>query len=99
MAQVVLLGANVGTAVTAWIVATGIEWISPILLFVGIIFYRSGTTPRQGAGTALIGIALMLLSLHLLSSATEPLRHSVALAAFIGLRSEEHTSELQSLMR
>ncbi|QJX10045.1 Na/Pi cotransporter family protein [Rhizobium brockwellii] len=85
MAQVVLLGANVGTAVTAWIVATGIEWISPVLLFVGIIFYRSNSTSRQGAGTALIGIALMLLSLHLLSSATEPLRHSPALAAFIGL--------------
>lgn len=85
MAQVVLLGANVGTAVTAWIVATGIEWISPVLLFVGIIFYRSNSTSRQGAGTALIGIALMLLSLHLLSSATDPLRHSPALAAFIGL--------------
>ncbi|NKL60083.1 Na/Pi cotransporter family protein [Rhizobium leguminosarum] len=85
MAQVVLLGANVGTAVTAWIVATGIEWISPVLLFVGIIFYRSNSTSRQGAGTALIGIALMLLSLHLLSSATEPLRQSPALAAFIGL--------------
>jgi phosphate:Na+ symporter len=85
MAQVVLLGANVGTAVTAWIVATGIEWVSPALLFVGIVLYRGGSTSRQGAGTALIGIALMLLSLHLLSAATEPLRHSPALAAFIGL--------------
>nr|AAD31603.2 putative Na+/phosphate symporter [Rhizobium rhizogenes K84] len=85
MAQVVLLGANVGTAVTAWIVATGIEWISPVLLFLGIILHRSGSTSRQGAGAALIGIALMLLSLHLLSTATELLRHSPALAAFIGL--------------
>ncbi|MCF1495032.1 MULTISPECIES: Na/Pi cotransporter family protein [Rhizobium/Agrobacterium group] len=85
MAQVVLLGANVGTAVTAWIVATGIEWISPFLLVVGIVLYRGGSTSRQGAGTAMIGIALMLLSLHLLSAATEPLRHSQALGAFIGL--------------
>ncbi|MQB13416.1 Na/Pi cotransporter family protein (plasmid) [Agrobacterium tumefaciens] len=85
MAQVVLLGANVGTAVTAWIVATGIEWISPVLLFLGIILHRSGSTSRQGAGAALIGIALMLLSLHLLSTATDPLRHSPALAAFVGL--------------
>nr|UVY99704.1 hypothetical protein K4M19_00014 [Agrobacterium fabrum] len=83
MAQVVLLGANVGTAVTAWIVATGIEWISPFLLVVGIVLYRGGSTSRQGAGTAMIGIALMLLSLHLLSAATEPLRHSQALGAFI----------------
>ncbi|NTA14328.1 Na/Pi cotransporter family protein [Agrobacterium tumefaciens] len=85
MAQVVLLGANIGTAVTAWIVATGIEWISPLLLLVGIVLHRSRSVPRQGAGAALIGIAIMLVSLHLLSSATEPLRHSQAVAAFVGL--------------
>ncbi|NTA50019.1 Na/Pi cotransporter family protein [Agrobacterium tumefaciens] len=85
MAQIVLLGANVGTAVTAWIVATGIEWLSPLIILAGVVLYRSGSTSRQGSGTALIGIGLMLLSLHLLSSATEPMRQSPALAAFIGL--------------
>ncbi|NSZ48775.1 Na/Pi cotransporter family protein [Agrobacterium vitis] len=85
MAQIVLLGANVGTAVTAWIVATGIEWLSPLVILAGVVLYRSGSTARQGGGTALIGIGLMLLSLHLLSSATEPMRLSPALAAFIGL--------------
>ncbi|OHV84345.1 Na/Pi cotransporter family protein [Rhizobium sp. LCM 4573] len=85
MAQIVLLGANVGTAVTAWIVATGIEWLSPLLILAGLILHRSGSSARQGGGTALIGVGLMLLSLHLLSAATEPMRESPALAAFIGL--------------
>ncbi|KQT54881.1 sodium:phosphate symporter [Aureimonas sp. Leaf454] len=84
-AQIVLLGANVGTAVTAWLVSTGIEWISPLLLLVGVVLRRSAGTARQGGGTALIGIGLMLLSLHLLGLATEPMRTSPALAAFIAL--------------
>ena len=86
MAQIVLLGANVGTAVTAWIVSTGIEWLSPLIILAGIVLVSSGSsTAQNGMGTALIGVGLMLLSLHLLSLATEPIRHSPALAAFIGL--------------
>jgi phosphate:Na+ symporter len=85
MAQVVLLGANIGTAVTAWIVATGIEWLSPLIIAAGIILYRGKSSTRQGGGLALIGIGLMLLSLQLLGGATAPLRNSPALAAFIGL--------------
>lgn len=41
MAQIVLLGANVGTAVTAWIVATGIESLSPLIILVGVVLYKS----------------------------------------------------------
>jgi len=85
MAQIVLLGANVGTAVTAWIVATGIEWLSPMIILLGIVFHRSGVSSRRACGTALIGIGLMLLSLHLLGNATEPMRQSRALAAFVAL--------------
>jgi len=85
MAQIVLLGANVGTAVTAWLVATGIEWLSPLIILAGLVLLRGRSSARQGAGTALIGVGLMLLSLHLLSLATEPMRQSPALAAFIGL--------------
>jgi phosphate:Na+ symporter len=85
MAQVVLLGANVGTAVTAWIVATGIAWLSALIILFGIVLYRRSSSTCQGAGGAMIGIGLMLLSLQLLSLATEPMRQSPALGAFIAL--------------
>jgi phosphate:Na+ symporter len=86
MAQIVLLGANVGTAMTAWIVATGIEWLSPLVILVGVVLHRaSRSNARQGLGAAFVGIGLMLLSLHLLGSATEPMRDSPALAAFLGM--------------
>jgi phosphate:Na+ symporter len=85
MAQIVLLGANIGTAVTAWLVAAGTEIFAPLLLLVGLILLRNGSIARKGLGTALIGIGLMLLSLQLLGFATEPMRQSPALAAFLGL--------------
>ncbi len=86
MAQLVLLGANVGTAVTAWIVAIGIDWLSPLIILSGVVLHRTGrSSARQGAGSALVGIGLMLLSLHLLGLATEPMRSSPALGAFLEL--------------
>ncbi|POO57930.1 Na/Pi cotransporter family protein [Agrobacterium rosae] len=85
MAQIVLLGANIGTAVTAWIFATGVALLSPLLIITGIVVRKGASTARQGGGTALVGVGLMLLSLHLLSNATEPMRDSPALGAFIGL--------------
>ncbi len=36
----------------------------------------------MGTGSALIGVGIMLLSLHVLSAATEPFRDSVALRSF-----------------
>ncbi|APG91031.1 Na+/Pi-cotransporter [Sinorhizobium americanum] len=86
MAQIVLLGANIGTAMTAWIVAIGIGWLSPLFILAGVMMHRmSRSSARQGAGFALVGIGLMLLSLELLGTATEPMRESQALAAFLGM--------------
>ncbi len=46
MAQIVLLGANIGTAVTAWIVATGIHWLSPLLILAGVALRRGSAQAR-----------------------------------------------------
>ncbi|WOS64309.1 Na/Pi cotransporter family protein [Sinorhizobium fredii] len=86
MAQIVLLGANIGTAMTAWIVALGVGWLAPLFILAGVMMHRlSQSSARQGGGFALVGIGLMLLSLELLGTATEPMRESEALAAFLGM--------------
>lgn len=86
MAQILLLGANLGTAVTAWLVAIGMDWLAPLAILIGVVLYRGAkSSAYQGLGTALVGIGLMLLSLRLLGSATEPMRESPALAAFLRL--------------
>ncbi|MCO6421309.1 Na/Pi cotransporter family protein [Sinorhizobium meliloti] len=85
MAQVVLLGANVGTAATAWIVALGLGWLSPLFILAGVALGRTRSSARSGAGSAVVGIGLMLLSLHLLANATDPLLQSPALGAFLAM--------------
>lgn len=50
MAQIALLGANLGTALTAWIVASGIEALVPVLLLVGYVLRRQDRRGWSGAG-------------------------------------------------
>lgn len=95
MAQIVLLGANVGTALTAFVVSTGIEAFAPVFILIGYVMRKRAGAHAEGAsgpssgawaggtGSALIGIGLILISLTILEHATLPVRDSAALAAFI----------------
>lgn len=83
MAQIVLLGANVGTALTAWVVSSGAGALTPVLLLGGYVLSRRQGPVLAGTGRALIGVGLMLLSLSLLDHAAAPLRQSPLLAAFL----------------
>ncbi len=84
MAQIVLLGANVGTAVTAWIFATGVAWLSPLLILSGIVLRKGNSNARQGGGTAWSVSADAALAASS-EQRHEPMRASPALGAFIGL--------------
>lgn len=85
----VILGSNVGTTVTAWILSldgvqgTGllIEMLkpanfSPILAFLGIVLYTFCKSERKkGVGTILIGFGLLMIGMDNMSSAMAPLEH------------------------
>lgn len=83
MAQVVLLGANVGTALTALVVSAGISKFAPILVLLGYMCRRRTAPVWTGVGSALIGVGLMLISLILLEEATLPIRTSEILPAVL----------------
>lgn len=85
VAQIVLLGANVGTALTALVVSTGIEAIAPVLVLLGYAMRRRKEMLWTGVGASLIGIGLMLISLSLMNHATTPIRTSEPLLAFMAL--------------
>ena len=85
MAQIVLLGANIGTALTAVIVSSQVDALSPALILLGYVLRRRKGPIQTGIGTALLGLGLMLVSLTLLDHATTPMRGSAELAAFLPL--------------
>ncbi|EBA10476.1 Na/Pi cotransporter family protein [Sagittula stellata] len=85
--QVAMLGANVGTAITAWVVSLHLGWISPLAILVGHMVGRGRGARRIGFGRAIVGVGLVLLSLGLLDAASTPIRESDALTTLMAMLS------------
>lgn len=84
MAQGVMLGANLGTSLVARLLSSGMEMLAPMLITVGVAtFTLTSTRAWRSAARAILGAGLMLLALHLLGQATEPMRHAPMLAALM----------------
>src|SRR5882757_9165835 len=90
IALAVMLGANVGTTLTAQVLSFDFSWLSPLMIAAGVITFLSSESAKpHHIGRVAIGLGLMLLSLRLLSLATEPLRASPAFVAVLeGLQDE-----------
>ncbi len=83
----VILGSNVGTTVTAWILSlAGLEGDSfiiqllkpsgfaPVLAFIGVALYMfSKREKRKGVGTILLGFAVLMTGMEAMSAAMKPL--------------------------
>jgi len=83
-ALAVMLGADVGTAVAAQLLAIDLHWLSPLLVITGFALFVAGRVAKQKQiGRALIGVGLIMLALRLVVAASEPLRQSPALAAVL----------------
>ena len=73
-ALVIMLGADVGTALMALVLSLDLRWISPIFIFFGVIFFLSRKDTRAGQlGRVAIGMGLILLALQLVNQATAPI--------------------------
>ncbi|WP_411884099.1 Na/Pi cotransporter family protein [Polaromonas sp. YR568] len=81
-ALAVMRGADIGTALIAVVFSFDLSWLSPLLIFVGVVMF----IPRQAStsgriGRILIGLGLMLLALRLVTASTEVLTQSPAVKA------------------
>jgi phosphate:Na+ symporter len=89
-ALAVMLGADVGTSLMAVVFHFDLSWLSPLLIFLGVVLFiaRQSTTVGR-AGRILIGLGLMLLALGLISESTRVLTQSpVVQAALKSLSSD-----------
>lgn len=85
----VILGADIGTTVTAQIVAFKVTKYALVLVAVGFAFLFVSKRERvRQYGTALMGLGLIFFGMELMSEATGPLR---SYAPFIGLMQQMAT--------
>jgi len=83
-ALAVMLGADIGTAVAAQLLAVDLRWLSPVALITGFALFNASQSPKKRqVGRALIGVGLIMLALRLIVASSEPLRDSPALEAVL----------------
>ncbi|HWT67489.1 MAG TPA: Na/Pi cotransporter family protein [Pseudomonas sp.] len=72
-----MLGADVGTALMARVLTFDLSWLSPLLIFIGVIFFLSRKQTRLGQmGRVAIGLGLIILALQLIVEAAAPITHA-----------------------
>lgn len=83
-ALAVMLGADVGSAMMAVVFSFDLSWLSPLLIFAGVVMFTSRQDTGIGrVGRVLIGLGLITLALQLIVEATTPLTQSPAVRALL----------------
>src|SRR5689334_24931856 len=73
-ALAIMLGADVGTALMTQVFSLDLSWLSPLLIFFGVLFFLSRRNTRAGQiGRVAIGLGLIILALQLVVQATKPI--------------------------
>lgn len=73
----IIMGANIGTTVTAFLVSLNVEAIVPIFLFFGsVLMLFSQAKKRKDIASIILGFGVMMLGMSLMSDAMYPLRDS-----------------------
>ncbi len=73
----VIMGANIGTTTTAFLVSLNIAGVIPILIFSGsVMFLFAKAKKRRDVASILLGFGILMLGMELMSDAMYPLRDS-----------------------
>ncbi|HEY6510616.1 MAG TPA: Na/Pi cotransporter family protein [Burkholderiaceae bacterium] len=89
-ALAVMLGADVGTALMAVVFSLDLSWLSPLLIFGGVVSFVAREKATVGQlGRVAIGLGLILLSLQLIVAATRPLTEAPVVRALLAALPQE----------
>ncbi len=83
-ALAVMLGANVGTTLIVQALSFNVSEIAPVLILIGVLMFRRGTTSTRDLGRAFIGLGLMLMALHDLLDLVTPYEDVPSLRLLLG---------------
>lgn len=74
----VIMGANIGTTITAQLIALKVTTIAPIFAFVGVVLYMFTKKSRpHNIGQVLAGLGILFIGMDIMSSSMAPLREVV----------------------
>jgi len=80
-ALLIVLGADVGTALVVQFLSLDLDWLIPAFLLIGcFMFLHLEVRTAKQIGRIILGIALILLSLKMIGDATAPLRETSQLS-------------------
>lgn len=92
----IIMGANIGTTVTAFIIGLKVTTIAPFILLVGSFLYLFANRPKsRHIGESLFGFGAIFFGLYLMELALKPL---AALPEFIALIESLHNQPLLGLL-
>ncbi len=80
----VIMGANIGTTITAQITAFDLTMFAPLLLFAGVIMYLFIKKPKvKSIGMIILGFGMLFVGVGLIKGAIKPLSQSPQFATFL----------------
>jgi len=73
-ALAIMLGADVGSALMTGVLSFDLSWLSPLLIFCGVIAHMSNKQRASGQlGRVAIGLGFILLALQMIGAVTRPM--------------------------
>lgn len=89
----VIMGANIGTTITAQITAFNLASFAPLLIFIGCIMHVFFKKPFiQHIGSIILGFGMLFMGIGLMKSAIAPLANSAAFKETLGVLSHPLTA-------